>query len=103
MLGLNFASAFLRTTHAAFGTDSTTRHSACDRPTGDILDQRWITRYSDNDGKGAAQPTRRGKARMRLPAGASRLRPSHTTVRTGPYTAVREVALTHFDQGGETA
>src|SRR6516162_957726 len=34
--------------------------------------------------------------------GASRLRPSHTTVRTGPYTAVREVALTRFDQGGET-
>src|SRR5229473_3564827 len=34
--------------------------------------------------------------------GASRLRPSHTTVRTGPYTAVREVALTRFDQGWET-
>src|SRR3979490_165234 len=30
--------------------------------------------------------------------GASRLRPSHTTVRTGPYTAVREVTLTRFDQ-----
>jgi hypothetical protein len=26
--------------------------------------------------------------------GAFRLRPSHTTVRTGPYTAVREVRLT---------
>jgi hypothetical protein len=26
----------------------------------------------------------------------------HTTVRTGPYTAVREVALTRVDQGGET-
>src|SRR5258708_9374142 len=34
--------------------------------------------------------------------GASRLRPSHTTVRTGPYTAVREVTLTRFDQGRET-
>src|SRR5271165_7007513 len=34
--------------------------------------------------------------------GASRLHPSHTTVRTGPYTAVREVALTRFDQEGET-
>src|ERR1039458_650942 len=34
--------------------------------------------------------------------GASRLRPSHTTVRTGPYTAVREVRLTRFDQGQET-
>ena len=34
--------------------------------------------------------------------GAFRLRPSHTTVRTGPYTAVREVALTRFDQGWET-
>src|ERR1700726_680773 len=34
--------------------------------------------------------------------GASQLRPSHTTVRTGPYTAVREVALTRFDQGWET-
>ena len=31
-----------------------------------------------------------------------RLRPSHTTVRTGPYTAVREVTLTRFDQGRET-
>jgi hypothetical protein len=31
--------------------------------------------------------------------GASRLRPSHTTVRTGPYTAVREVALTRLEQG----
>src|SRR5450631_2741349 len=30
--------------------------------------------------------------------GASRLLPSHTTVRTGPYTAVREVTLTRFDQ-----
>ena len=30
--------------------------------------------------------------------GASRLRSSHTTVRTGPYTAVREVTLTRFDQ-----
>ena len=29
--------------------------------------------------------------------GASRLRPSHTTVRTGPYTAVREVELTRFE------
>src|SRR5271155_6123944 len=29
--------------------------------------------------------------------GASRLRPSHTTVRTGPYTAVREVRLTRLD------
>ena len=28
--------------------------------------------------------------------GASQLRPSHTTVRTGPYTAVREVALTRL-------
>src|SRR4029077_3912115 len=28
-------------------------------------------------------------------------RNSHTTVRTGPYTAVREVALTRFDQGRE--
>jgi hypothetical protein len=38
------------------------------------------------------------------PAGADREGGSlsHTTVRTGPYTAVREVALTHFDQGGET-
>src|SRR5437660_11765109 len=26
-------------------------------------------------------------------------RPSHTTVRTGPYTAVREVALTRSEQG----
>src|SRR4029077_2885344 len=26
----------------------------------------------------------------------------HTTVRTGPYTAVREVTLTRFDQGRET-
>src|SRR5713226_4165253 len=34
--------------------------------------------------------------------GASRLRPSHTTVRTGPYTAVREVTLTRLDQGRET-
>src|SRR6266705_17670 len=34
--------------------------------------------------------------------GASRLHPSHTTVRTGPYTAVREVTLTRFDQGRET-
>src|SRR3974390_545927 len=34
--------------------------------------------------------------------GASRLRPSHTTVRTGPYTAVREVALTRAEQGWET-
>src|SRR5712672_4718157 len=34
--------------------------------------------------------------------GASRLRPSHTTVRTGPYTAVREVTLTCFDQRRET-
>jgi hypothetical protein len=34
--------------------------------------------------------------------GASRLRPSHTTVDTGPYTAVREIALTHFDQGWKT-
>ena len=34
--------------------------------------------------------------------GASRLRPSHTTVRTGPYTAVREVTLTRFDQGRQT-
>jgi len=31
--------------------------------------------------------------------GASQLRPSHTTVRTGPYTAVREVALTRLEQG----
>ena len=31
-----------------------------------------------------------------------RLRPSHTTVRTGPYTAVREVALTRAEQGWET-
>lgn len=34
--------------------------------------------------------------------GTFRLRPSHTTVRTGPYRAVREVASTHFDQGWET-
>src|ERR1035437_4913528 len=34
--------------------------------------------------------------------GASRLRPSHTTVRTGPYTAVRKVGLTRFEQGWET-
>src|ERR1039458_4924890 len=34
--------------------------------------------------------------------GASRLRPSHTTVRTGPYTAVRKVELTRFEQGWET-
>jgi hypothetical protein len=34
--------------------------------------------------------------------GAFRLRPSHTTVRTGPYTAVREVTLTRFDQGRKT-
>src|SRR3982074_3986848 len=34
--------------------------------------------------------------------GPSRLRPAHTTVRTGAYTAVREVALTRFDQGWET-
>jgi hypothetical protein len=34
--------------------------------------------------------------------GASRLRPSHTTVRTGPYTAVREVELTRSEQGWET-
>jgi hypothetical protein len=34
--------------------------------------------------------------------GALRLRPSYTTVRTGPYTAVREVTLTRFDQGWET-
>src|ERR1700730_334539 len=34
--------------------------------------------------------------------GASRLRPSHTTVRTGPYTAVREVGLTRAEQGWET-
>src|SRR5215831_2978321 len=34
--------------------------------------------------------------------GASRLRPSHTTVHTGPYTAVREVTLTRVDQGRET-
>src|SRR5216684_1045937 len=34
--------------------------------------------------------------------GASRLHPSHTTVRTGPYTAVREVTLTRFDQGQES-
>jgi hypothetical protein len=34
--------------------------------------------------------------------GASQLRPSHTTVRTGPYTAVREVALTRLEQGWET-
>jgi hypothetical protein len=34
--------------------------------------------------------------------GAFRLRPSHTTVRTGPCTAVREVALTRFDQGWKT-
>src|SRR5262249_30824387 len=27
---------------------------------------------------------------------------SHSTVRTGPYAAVREVTLTHFDQGRET-
>src|ERR1700726_1385695 len=33
--------------------------------------------------------------------GASQLRPSHTTVRTGPYTAVREVALTRLEQGWE--
>src|SRR5262245_59656988 len=33
--------------------------------------------------------------------GASRLRPSHTTVRTGPYTAVREVALTRSKQRGK--
>ena len=33
--------------------------------------------------------------------GASGLRPSHTTVRTGPYTAVREVELTRFEQGWE--
>src|SRR5450631_3797724 len=32
------------------------------------------------------------------PWGASRLLPSHTTVRTGPYTAVREVTLARFDQ-----
>jgi hypothetical protein len=31
-----------------------------------------------------------------------RLHPSHTTVRTGPYTAVREVTLTRIDQGRET-
>jgi len=31
-----------------------------------------------------------------------RLHPSHTTVRTGPYTAVREVTLTPFDQGQES-
>ena len=30
-----------------------------------------------------------------------RLHPSHTTVRTGPYTAVREVALTRAEQGWE--
>ena len=29
-------------------------------------------------------------------------RNSHTTVRTAPYTAVREVTLTRFDQGRET-
>ena len=29
-------------------------------------------------------------------------RNSHTTVRTGPYTAVREVTLTHVDQARET-
>jgi len=34
--------------------------------------------------------------------GASRLRRSHTTVRTGPYTAVREVTLARFDQGQES-
>ena len=34
--------------------------------------------------------------------GAFRLRPSHTTVRTGPYTAVREIALTRFDQRWKT-
>jgi hypothetical protein len=34
--------------------------------------------------------------------GAFRLRPSDTTVRTGPYTAVREVTLTRFDQGRKT-
>jgi hypothetical protein len=34
--------------------------------------------------------------------GAYRLRPSRTTVRTGPYTAVREVTLTRFDQGRKT-
>src|ERR1700680_3757275 len=28
--------------------------------------------------------------------------PLHTTVRTGPYTSVREVRLTRFDQGQET-
>ena len=31
-----------------------------------------------------------------------RLRPSHTTVHTGPYTAVREVALTRAEKGWET-
>src|SRR6266404_6172579 len=41
---------------------------------------------------------------MHLPASlkSCRARPSHTTVRTGPYTAVREVTLTRIDQGRET-
>jgi hypothetical protein len=51
-----------------------------------------------------------GKAQQKTPDGyydiermlkRVRLRPSHTTVRTGPYTAVREVTLTRFDQGQE--
>ena len=35
--------------------------------------------------------------------GASRPRPSHTTVHTGPCTAVREMTLTRVDQGRETS
>ena len=41
----------------------------------------------------------RNKAGRGQPA---QLHPSHTTVRTGPYTAVREVALTRLEQGWET-
>src|ERR1700730_2116968 len=47
----------------------------------------------------AAQPNNGLGAGIGIRGGASRLRRSHTTVRTGPYTAVREVALTRFDQG----
>jgi hypothetical protein len=35
--------------------------------------------------------------------GASRLLPSHTTVRTGPYTAVRRIKRTPVPAGGVTA
>src|SRR5713226_9429307 len=72
------------------------------RSKADLKRRRLDVRLSLSTGHRLRPRRRRLCAIDRDRGGALQLRPSHTTVHTGPYTAVREVALTRFDQGRET-